>query len=99
MKNFGNRFGKITETRIDGNKTEIIQKNVIKGEIKLPVRKRYEERFRVSGQKEELELYLKFSDELNKDHSMLDPEWRIERIPKSNSYYVVQCYTRLEKQI
>ncbi len=103
MKNFGDRFGKITETRVDGNKTEIVQRNVIKGEIKLPVRKRYEERFRVGNQKEELELYLKFSDELNKDRSMLDPAWRIERIPKTNEripktndYYVVKCYTRLE---
>lgn len=31
MKNFGDRFGKITETKINGNKTEITQKNVIKG--------------------------------------------------------------------
>lgn len=96
MKNFGDRFGKITETKIDGNKTEITQKNVIKGEVKLPVRRRYEERFRVQNQKEELELYLKFSDELDKDRSMLDPEWRIERKSKSNDYYVVKCYTKLE---
>lgn len=99
MKNFGNRFGKVTETRIDGNKTESVQKNIIEGEVKLPVRRRYEERFRVSEQKEELELYLKFSDELDKDRSMIDPEWRIERIPKSSDYYVVKCYTRLEYQI
>lgn len=96
MKNFGNRFGKITETKIDGNKTEIVQKNVIKGEVKFPVRRRYEERFRVQSQKEELERYLKFSDELDKDRSMLDPAWRIERIPKKDDYYVVKCYTRLE---
>lgn len=96
MKNFGDRFGKITETKIDGNKTEIVQKNVIKGEVRLPVRRRYEERFRVQNQKEELELYLSFSDELDKDRSMLDPAWRIERIPKNNDYYVVKCYTKLE---
>lgn len=96
MKNFGDRFGKITETKIDGNKTEIVQKNVIRGEVKLPVRRRYEERFRVQSQKEELELYLKFSDELDKDRTMLDPDWRIERIPKHDDYYVIKCYTRLE---
>lgn len=96
MKNFGDRFGKITETKINGNTTEIVQKNVIKGEVKLPIRKRYEERYRVQDQKEELELYLQFSDKLSKDKSMLDPEWRIERIPKSSEYYVIQCYTKLE---
>lgn len=96
MKNFGDRFGKITETKIEGDKTEIVQKNVIRGEVKLPVRKRYEERFRVESQKEELELYLQFSNELNKDKAMLDPAWRIERIPKSNDYYVVKCFTKLE---
>ncbi len=96
MKNFGDRFGKITETKIDGNKTEIVQKNVVKGEVKLPLRRRYEERFRVRDQKEELELYLEFSDELKKDHSMLDPVWRVERIAKSTDYYVIKCYTKLE---
>lgn len=96
MKNFGDRFGKITETKIEGNKTEIVQKNIIRGKVKLPVRRRYEERFRVQDQKEELELYRKFSSELKADRLMLDPSWRIERIPKSNEYYVVKCYTKLE---
>lgn len=96
MKNFGDRFGKITETKINGDTTEIVQKNVIRGEVKLPVRKRYEERFRVQNQKEELEQYLKFSDEVNNDKTMLDPAWRIERIPKTTDYYVIRCYTKLE---
>lgn len=88
-------FGKISESKVKGDTVETTEKNMLHGRVKFPVRRRFEERIKVNNQKEELEQYLAFSDELQRDKKMLDPGWRIEP-SKSGGYYVIKSYTRLE---
>lgn len=88
-------FGKISESKVRGNTVETKEINMLHGRVKMPVRRRYEERVYVNNQQEEIDQYLAFSNELQKDKSMLDAAWRIEP-RKAGGYYVVKCYTRLE---
>lgn len=77
------------------------EQNFIAGAVSAPVRRYYEERVRVSDQKEEFEEYLKFSDELKNRPYMVDPAWRIEFGPKNRTdgyYYCVKCWTELDYQ-
>lgn len=94
-------FGTTKETNVLDNEgstvTDII--NIRAGEVTLPVRKSYEIKIRVHTQKQEHTEYLKFSDDLNKDVTMLEPSFKIEhpKLGRDNGYYlVVKCFTRLE---
>lgn len=63
-----------------------------------PVKIRYRIKRKVSNQTEEHEAYLKFSDEHQKDKTMLDPGWDIEHTrhgDENGYYYVIKSYTRL----
>lgn len=66
--------------------------------VNPPIRTRYTINVRVSNQQEEHEAYLAFSDELARNKSMLDPEWKIEHTKfgdQNGCYYVVKSYTVL----
>lgn len=95
------QFGSEKNTKvIDDNGSTVT--NVIdynKGIPKALSRNKYEIRTRVYTPEEEREQYLSFSYEIEKDPTMLDPAFMIERSVQGNKngyYYVVRCYTRLQ---
>ncbi len=96
-----NAFGNTKTTTIidkEGS-TKTQEKNIVAGEVKLPIRQRYEWKTRVHSQKEEHQAYISFSDELAKDKTMLDPSFRIEHTKLGDAngyYYTVRTYTQLE---
>lgn len=82
----------------DNGSTETETINIHKAETIRPVRKSYEIKHRVHNQQEEHQAYLEFSDELQRDKTMLDPCFKLEftKIGRDNGfYYVVKCYTQL----
>lgn len=90
---------KTTQVIDDNGSTITTAKNIVNDEVVRPVRQYYEVKTRVHNEREEHEAYIEFSDDLRKDKSMLDPNWRIERSKIGNDngyYYVVRCWTCLE---
>jgi hypothetical protein len=64
-----------------------------------PVRHRFKIREKVTNQREEHEAYVKFSDDLKQDPTMLEPAFEIEHTKAGKDagyYFVVKCYTKLE---
>lgn len=79
--------------------TKQVDDTILNGESKSPLRVSYKMRVRVHNQTEEHQEYVKFSDEVNDNRSMLDPCFMIEHNrlgDQSGYYYVVRCYTILE---
>lgn len=69
------------------------------GKVSKPIRHRYKIKVKVHSQKDEHEAYVRFSDDLKQDPTMLEPSFEIEhtKLGKANGYYfVVKCYTKLE---
>ena len=94
-------FGRIMESRMEdlkGDNIRTTEKNYRDGKVVFPVRERIEERIFVKNQTEEHEEYLKFSDELKRDKTMLDPAWRIEIRNRDDGYYVIKSYSRLVRE-
>ena len=94
-------FGRIMESRMEdmkGDKIRTTERNYREGKEVFPVRERIEERIFVKNQTEEHEEYLKFSDELRRDKTMLDPVWRIEHRNREDGYYDIKCYSRLVRE-
>lgn len=95
-------FGKDTVTEItdhDGSKL-ITETDYFAGKPQLPVKLTRERRKKVMDQKQELEEYLRHSDEVNKDRKKLNPSFRIERTTagdKNGYYFVVASYTILQQ--
>lgn len=89
-----------TTTIIDKEgSTKTAEKNIVAGDVKLPVRQHYAWKVRVHSQKEEHQAIISFSDELQKDKTMLDPSisWDFTKIGNANGYYyLVKHYTQLE---
>jgi len=95
-------FGKEQEKRIidENGSTSTTTTNYVAGLEKFPIRRSYEIRTRVLNQNEEHKAYMSFSDEINRDKSMLDPYFKIEHSlegDKVGYYYATKCFTRLEK--
>lgn len=95
------KYGKVETARVLDNNgsTETTQENFNNGLVNTPVRRRYEIKERVTNDKEEFEQYARFSRELEKDKTMLDPAFKIERSKLGDAngyYYTVWCFTRLE---
>lgn len=94
-------FGTTKTTIIldDNGSTETIIENYHSSEIIKPVRKSYEIKLRVRNQEEEHRAYIDFSDELQRDKTMLDPCFKLEftKLGRENGfYYVVKCFTQLQ---
>ena len=95
------KFGKVSTTSVidkEGS-TSTFDTNYVNGDVKLPVRNRFEIKVRVCTQAEEHAEYMKFSQELRENPYMLDACFRIDRSSigdKKGFYYVVKCFTRLE---
>lgn len=94
-------FGQQSTTHLvddNGSTVETVE-NIRNYNPFYPIRKQYKIRVKVADQKDEFEEYTKFSDELKKNPTMLDPCVLIERSQKGDKagyYYFVKSYTILE---
>jgi hypothetical protein len=86
-----------TATIIDDNGSTIeTEESYSNGLPVSPMRKTYNIRVKVNNQKEEHEEYVKFSDQVCNDKTMLKPVFTIERPNGRDYYYVVKSYMILE---
>jgi len=93
------KFGQVeTETVIDtvNGSTETKTENYRDGQVVMPIRRTYRIRHLVRSKKEEYEEYAKFSDEIVGNKSMFDPDFKIDKKPGKDSYYVIWIYTVVE---
>lgn len=93
-------FGTTKATQVIDNEgsTETVIENIHNGDIVKPIRKTFEIKIRVHNQSEEHKAYLEFSDDINRDRTMLDPYFKIEHTKLGNEsgfYYCIRCYTTL----
>lgn len=93
------RYGseRITTTLDAEGSTLTVETKYKEHQVMPPIRKEYQIRIKVKDKKQELEEYLRFSDE-TKDK--IDPQFKIEHSAIGNQqgfYYVVKVYTVLER--
>jgi hypothetical protein len=93
-------YGKEKQTTyLDNNgSTKTVERNYVHGNVKKPIRKRYEIRERVGSKREELAEIIKFYESLKPEH--LDPEIKLKvwsrTAEEQGKWDVVLCYTVLE---
>lgn len=96
------KHGKLetTQTLDDNGSTKATSENYKDGIVVGQVRERYEERYKVANELEEIAQYHKFANANAHDPTRLDPEFKIVgrsnmELQRKGYYFVVHCYTRL----
>jgi hypothetical protein len=88
-------FGKIKNRNVIDDKGSTMTQaiNYMEGNVMYPIRRDYEFRHRL--EKTDIARIAEIAEDLINDSTKLDVSLRIEKKPKDDKYYLVECYTKL----
>lgn len=89
------QYGKVKNKNVIDDKGSTMTQavNYMEGKIMYPIRRDYEFRHLLS--KTEISRITEIVEDLINDPTKLDTSVRIEKKPKQDKYYLVECYTKL----